>query len=77
MRVVVVRVGRIETVEGVAVPRQIACIRIDEAGEAVLTSVVTEALEEANNGTTDSLNVVVCGGTNQRLEGVGVGGGSR
>ena len=74
VRVIVVRVSRIETVEGVAEPHQIACLRIDEAGEDVLTSVETEALEEVDDVTVDSLDVIVCGGTNHRIKGVGSGG---
>ena len=37
---------------------------------------VTEALEDVDNGTADSLDVVVCGGTDNRIEGRGSGKGS-
>ena len=73
MWVVVARVDNIETVKGMDKPRQIVFLRLDEAGEAVLTSAVKGYLEEFNNCTAHSFDVVVCRGNYHRLEGVGGG----
>ena len=76
VQVLVFHVGRIETVEGMAEWRKIACLHINEAREAVLNSMVTEALEEVDDVTADFIDVVVCGGTDHRIEGGGSGKGS-
>ena len=44
------------------------CLHIDESREDILTSVVTENMKEVDDSTADSLDVVVCWGTNHRLK---------
>ena len=61
-------------IEGMAEPISIFCLRLDDAREPVLDSVITEALEEVDNVTADSIDTVVGWCTNNRLEGVGGGG---
>ena len=52
-------------------------IQLNEAGEALFAPMETEALEEVDDGSADSLDVIIRRRSHHRFEGFGSGGESR
>ena len=52
-------------------------LQLDEAGEAVFAPVEMEALEEVDDGSADSLDVIIGRRSHHRFKGFGSGGESR